>query len=60
MPNENDFSLIQHLDFRDLRARIDAARSRLAELEAAYTIDKAKVDRLGREIEELSGHAAPV
>jgi hypothetical protein len=30
----------------DLRARVDAARARLAELDAAYTIEKAKVDRL--------------
>lgn len=29
---------------KDLRARVDAARARLAELEVAYTIDKARVD----------------
>lgn len=33
-------------DANDLRARVDAARARLAEVEAAYTIDKAKVDSL--------------
>ena len=35
----------QH-DSKSLRTRVDAARARLAELEAAYTIDKAKVDSL--------------
>ena len=30
----------------DLRARVEVARARLAEVEAAYTIDKAKVDSL--------------
>jgi hypothetical protein len=33
-------------DAKDLRARVEAARARLAEVEAAYTIDKAKVDSL--------------
>ena len=33
-------------DAKRLRARVDEARARLAEVEAAYTIDKAKVDKL--------------
>ena len=33
-------------DAKDLRARVELARARLAEVEAAYTIDKAKVDNL--------------
>jgi hypothetical protein len=33
-------------DAKGLRALVDAARTRLAELDAAYTIEKAKVDRL--------------
>ena len=33
-------------DAKDLRARVEVARARLAEVEAAYTIDKAKVDSL--------------
>ncbi len=41
-------SLITHelSDAKDLRARVEVARARLAEVEAAYTIDKAKVDSL--------------
>ena len=33
-------------DAKDLRVRVDEARARLAEVEAAFTIDKAKVDGL--------------
>jgi len=38
--------LRENPDAKDLRARVDAARARLAELEVAYTIEKAKVDGL--------------
>ena len=36
----------ENSDPKRLRARVDEARARLAEVEAAYTIDKAKVDSL--------------
>src|SRR5438067_9747863 len=36
----------ENSELTKLRGLVDAARARLAELEAAYTIDKAKVDSL--------------
>lgn len=39
LPHEN-------ADGKNLRARVEAARVRLAELEASYTVEKAKVDSL--------------
>ena len=36
----------EHPELPRLRVLVDAARARLAELEAAYTIDKARVDSL--------------
>ena len=36
----------EHPELRKLRVLVDAARARLAELEAAYTIDKAKVEAM--------------
>jgi hypothetical protein len=36
----------QNPELKELRGLVDAARSRLAELEAAYTIEKARVDSL--------------
>jgi hypothetical protein len=41
-----DTVLYKNPELSKLRALVDAARSRLAELEAAYTIEKAKVDSL--------------
>ena len=38
--------LESHIELPKLRVLLDAARARLAELEAAYTIDKARVDSL--------------
>jgi len=38
--------IAEHSNPKELRALIEAARARLAEIEAAYTIEKAKVDRL--------------
>ena len=43
---DNSLLIREHHDSRNLRARVDAARARLAELDAAYTIEKAKVGSL--------------
>jgi hypothetical protein len=44
--NNKTVVIYENLGTKDLHARVDAARARLAELEAAYTIEKAKVDGL--------------
>ena len=43
---ESAVVVYEHPELKKLRALVDAARNRLAELEAAYTIEKAKVDVL--------------
>ena len=44
--NNKTVATYENPDAKGLRARVDAARARLAELEVSYTIDKAKVDSL--------------
>ncbi len=43
---ETGISISEHPELKTVRTLVDAARARLAELEATYTIEKAKVDSL--------------